>query len=68
MVKVVEDIHVLLSSFRSWQVEYVKKELNEPVHRLAMIAENAGVANIWMEETPHCIDDIVVLEQAALVV
>jgi ribonuclease HI len=67
--QVIEDILILLPSYRSWQVKHVKTELNEAAHGLAKIARNARVASIWiMEEIPRCIHDIVVLEQAALIV
>jgi hypothetical protein len=36
-------------------------------YKLVKIAGNIGVSKIWMEEIPHCIHDIVVLEQIALV-
>ena len=45
----IEDIHALLSSFRRWKAEHVKRGLNEVAHGLAKIAGNAGVSKIWME-------------------
>lgn len=66
--QVIEDIYVLLPIFRSWQVEHIKRDLNEVAHGLAKIAGNEGLASIWMEKIPHCIHDIVILEQSTLVV
>jgi ribonuclease HI len=62
----VEDARGVLNTRRSWTIGHVKRETNYAAHTLAKEAVNGVIDQIWMEEIPLCIFDIVTLEQIAL--
>ena len=64
--QIVDDIRVVLGSRISWQVGHIKRGANGAVHELAKEAIRRDNDNIWMEEYPHCISQIVVSECEAL--
>jgi hypothetical protein len=64
----VDDAQVVLGMHQSWMVSHVKREANSAAHHLAKFALLCPTEQIWMEEIPKCIYDIVLLEQFPLVV
>jgi hypothetical protein len=65
---IIEDIKTVLPCFRSWDVGHIHREGNTVVHCLAKRAVGEETEQIWLEETPCCIQDIVLLERLALAV
>jgi hypothetical protein len=43
----------------------VKREVNAAAHSLAKNATRISDSQVWLEESPPCISDIVILEQVA---
>lgn len=64
--QIIEDTRLVLGSLRSWNVQHVKQEANAAAHGLAKNAISISTDHIWLEEIPHCIFDVVILEQLAL--
>jgi hypothetical protein len=54
------------NSFRSWTVEHVSREGNYAAHSLEKLAVQGVKEDIWMEEVPCIIQDVVTLELQAL--
>lgn len=63
---IVEDVKIVLRSLRQWKIGHVKLEANEDTHGLAKKASRTVTDNIWIEEIPACISNIVHLELSAL--
>jgi ribonuclease HI len=64
--QIIEDIHCVLGTRRQWHIRHVKREANSAAHGLAKFASRTSDLIVWMEESPSCILDIVILEQLAL--
>jgi hypothetical protein len=62
----VEDTKEVHRSLRNWKIGHVKREANEVAHGLAKEAFWITMDNIWIEETPDYISNIVLLELSAL--
>jgi ribonuclease HI len=63
---ILDDIKMVLSSLRSWEVMHVKREANMVAHNLAKEASKLQTDRTWIEDCPLCILDIVNLEHLAL--
>jgi ribonuclease HI len=63
---ILDDIKVVLSSLRSWEVMHVKTEANMAAHNLIKEALKSQMDRTWIEDCPLCILDIVNLECLAL--
>jgi ribonuclease HI/exonuclease III len=63
---IVEDIRAVLNNLRSWFAGHAKREANFAAHFLAKEAVKNVMDQIWMEEVPNCIENVVTLEQIAL--
>ena len=64
--QVIGDIKLVLHSRRSWIANHVKREAKSAAHGLAKVVLRSSAELIWMEETPPCVNDIVVVERCAL--
>jgi ribonuclease HI len=62
----VEDTRRLVCSLSRWKCIFTHREANEAAHRLAKAAAMNISDMIWRDQTPHCISDIVLMEQLAL--
>jgi hypothetical protein len=62
----VDDTWRLLRSLSRWKCVFTHREVNEAAHRLAKVAATDISDRIWRDQTPHCISDIVLMEQLAL--
>jgi hypothetical protein len=51
---------VVLNNLRSWFIGHVKKDANSAAHILAKEAGRHANEQIWMEEIPNCILNIVI--------
>jgi hypothetical protein len=56
----------VLGSLRNWNIRHVNREVNFAAHGLAKNAIRIFMDNVWLEELPNCIRDIVILEQLVL--
>ena len=65
---IIEDIKVVLSNFHRWEVGHIRREGNAAAHHLAKWAIGAKNEQIWVEETPRCIEDVVLLERLNIAV
>jgi ribonuclease HI len=65
---VVADIHLILGSFRRWEIVHAKRTQNHAAHGLAKEATREVMDKVWIEEIPLCIYDIILSEQFALFV
>ncbi|XP_059450922.1 uncharacterized protein LOC132181699 [Corylus avellana] len=59
---IVEDIKTVLRTLRQWKICHAKREANIAAHGLAKEATMFIMDNIWIEEIPICISNIVHLE------
>jgi ribonuclease HI len=59
----VEDIKHELQSLQQWQLSFVRREGNQVAHTLANLATRSFMDNMWLNETPGCIAEIVQGEQ-----
>jgi ribonuclease HI len=64
--QIVEDIKLVLRSFRQWRVSHVRRTANAAAHGLAKEATMRQLEKIWMEESPECISRTIGLELEAL--
>ena len=64
--QIVEDTKMVLRSLRQWKICHVKREANGAAHGLAKEASRSIMDIIWIEETPACIPNTVLLELSAL--
>lgn len=64
--QIVGDARVVLNNLRSWFIAHVKRDANSAAHVLAKEAVRHVNDQIWMEEVPMCIYDIITLEHFAL--
>ncbi|XP_059436514.1 uncharacterized protein LOC132169501 [Corylus avellana] len=64
----IDEARMLLRHFRTAQVRHVKRNSNKAAHGLAKEAVRKCIDNIWMEEMPPCISDILAIERTALVI
>jgi ribonuclease HI len=62
----VDDLKMVLSSLRSWEVMHVKREANMAAHKLAKEASKIHMDRVLIEDCPPCILDIVNLERLAI--
>jgi ribonuclease HI len=62
----VDDTWCLLCSLSRWKCIFTHREANEAAHRLVKAAMMDISDIIWRDQTPHCISDIVLMEQLAL--
>jgi hypothetical protein len=44
----------------------VRREANQAAHGLAKAATSTSIDRIWIEETPYCISNIVIVELFAM--
>jgi hypothetical protein len=49
-------------------ISHVRWEANSGPHNLAEFALSCSMKQTWMDETPRCVYDIVLLEESALTV
>jgi ribonuclease HI len=63
---IVGDVRYVLNNMRSWEIGHVKHGANGAAHVLAKEAGRHAEEQIWMEEIPTCIFDIITLEQSTL--
>jgi hypothetical protein len=63
--QIIEDIKLSLGSLRCWTIRHVKREANLVAHGLAKNATRNFDIQVWLEEPPSCILDVI-LEQLAL--
>jgi hypothetical protein len=59
---IIEDVLKVLGSLRNWNNRHVKREVNFVAHGLVKNAIRIFMDNVWLEELPNCIHDIVILE------
>lgn len=45
---IIQGAHSLLSQFRSWKVNHLKKDYNKVAHELAQYARNSVTTQTWM--------------------
>lgn len=64
--QIIDDIKLVLGSLRSWSIRHIRREANVAAHVLAKYAILNFDSHVWLEETPSCILDTVILEQVAL--
>jgi ribonuclease HI len=64
----IDDTRLLLRQFRTAEIQHVKRQANQAAHGLAKEAVKDCIDNIWMEDSPPCISDIIDLERLALVI
>jgi ribonuclease HI len=64
--QLVEDTRMVIHSFSSWRVSHISRVANSAAHGLAKAAVKHIIDQVWMEEIPICICDVVLLEQSAL--
>jgi hypothetical protein len=62
----VEDIKLELQSLQQWQLSFVRRESNQVAHTLTNIATRSFMNNMWLNEIPCCIVEIVRRERASL--
>lgn len=63
-----DDIKGVLRGFRRWEIGHVKRGANSAAHGPAKVATKEPIDQIWMEEIPSSVFDIISLEQFALFV
>jgi hypothetical protein len=63
---IVEDTRGVLNNLRSWFVGHVKRDANFAAYFLAKEAVKNLMDQIWMEEVPNYIVNVVTLEQTTL--
>jgi ribonuclease HI len=61
-----EDIKRALQDFSQWKMTFTHREGNKAAHALSKIATTAVANKLWINETPDCIHDIILMEQHAL--
>jgi hypothetical protein len=59
----IEETRGVLQNMQKWKVHHVKRNLNGAAHQLAKVALSMRDAHVCLEETPHCIYDIIVVER-----
>lgn len=62
----VEDIKHELKGFRQWRMSFVRREGNQATHALFKIATMAEVNQIWINKSPDCIQESILMEHHAL--
>lgn len=56
---IIEDAKVFLFSIAEATTSHIRRQANFVAHRLARFALHSGGDNIWVEETPSLISDLV---------
>jgi ribonuclease HI len=64
--QIINDIKWALGSLRRWNIRHVKRDANKAAHELSKFATRNSDSNVWLEESPSCILNTVILEQIAL--
>jgi len=59
----IEETMGALHSMQSWKVHHLRHNLNDAAHRLVNVALSLSEAHVCLEETPHCIFDIIVVKR-----
>jgi hypothetical protein len=62
----VDETRDMLRMVPIWQIIHVKREGNSAAYGLAKVAIKHVIDQVWMEDFPSCISNIVLLEQIAL--
>ena len=60
-----KDVRTTIAALSSWQIVHTHQETNFAAHGLAKATIKRDI-DIWLEEIPSCICDLVLLELAAL--
>jgi hypothetical protein len=68
MAKLIENAKMLLKCLRLWSVRHVKRDKNMTGHRLAKMAIHQSMKQIWMEDYPVSIHDIIFAEKVMLII
>ncbi|XP_059440462.1 uncharacterized protein LOC132172916 [Corylus avellana] len=64
--QIITDIKWVLESLTQWSIRHIKREANSAAHGPAKCALRSSDTQVWLEEVPSCISEIVFLEQMAL--
>ena len=56
--RIVDDCKGYLNGFNSFRVRHIYREANCVAHRLAHIASLSNIDELWLEETPSIIEDV----------
>jgi hypothetical protein len=57
--QVLNDMKMLLKNFQVWQLTHFNRGANVAAHTIAKLALSIGVEQIWHENFPLCMHDIV---------
>jgi hypothetical protein len=55
----VDDVKSLLNMSIRWEANHVKRSANEAAHHLAKLALHSSEKQVWYDERPNCIHEIV---------
>ncbi|XP_059451110.1 uncharacterized protein LOC132181902 [Corylus avellana] len=65
MGQMIDDIRTTLCYLTDWKIEYVSRRNNSAAHRLAKEATTDIIDRNWLEKTPECICDIILMEKSS---
>jgi ribonuclease HI len=64
--QIIDDVKMVLNSLRKWSSRHIKREANSAAHGLAKYTTRINESQVWLEDAPTCIFEVVNLEQLAL--
>lgn len=66
--QIINDVKLLMNCGAQWKVQHVRREGNGAAHHLGKLDLKQNEAQLWTRDFPICMNDIILTEQAPVVV